>query len=327
MNNQLDKTIIELLCQHFDYKLDEFRNNRNSISFWGCHNDKFENHNFLVFSNEEHFDYINNAENALNLGIKDSDKVSLVLIINDDKKLECYTSKLVNSNIIIISKTKRSILYFTNEIQQIALSIQSILDYLNRINKRTRKPVITYGIIVINIIMFMIEAYLSGNPLDIDINILSFLGAKNNVLISQGQYFRLITAMFLHGGLVHIALNMYSLYSVGPLVEEVYGRNKYIIIYLLTGIAASLSSFIFSPNTISVGASGAIFGLLGAVLIFGFRMKDKIGKGFYRNILSVIVINVFIGLTLPNIDNYAHMGGLAAGILLSNVLFPSGSNQ
>lgn len=122
--------------------------------------------------------------------------------------------------------------------------------------------------------------------------------------------------MFLHGGIVHVAVNMYSLYAIGPMVERVYGKAKYIAIYFISGILASIFSYAFSTS-VSIGASGAIFGLLGAVLIFAFKSKGKTGSGFIKSILSVIFINIFIGATLPNIDNFAHMGGLLGGMLVA----------
>ena len=177
------------------------------------------------------------------------------------------------------------------------------------------------GIIAINVIMYVVTAYLSyvyakGSIFNSDTNVLILLGAKVNELIAQGQYYRLISCMFLHGGIVHLGVNMYSLYAIGPMVEKVYGKAKYIAIYFIAGICSSIFSYIFSTS-VSIGASGAIFGLLGAVLVFAIKSKGKTGNAFIRSILSVIFINIFIGMTLPNIDNFAHVGGLLGGMLIS----------
>jgi len=145
---------------------------------------------------------------------------------------------------------------------------------------------------------------------------LVLLGAKVNELITQGQYYRLISAMFLHGGIVHLAVNMYSLYAIGPMVEKVYGKAKFIAIYFVAGICSSLLSYVYSPS-MSIGASGAIFGLLGAVLVFAIKSKGKTGSAFIRSILAVIIANIFIGMTLPGIDNFGHIGGLIGGIIIS----------
>ena len=145
------------------------------------------------------------------------------------------------------------------------------------------------------------------------------MGAKVNDLISAGQYYRFVSCMFLHGGILHLAVNMYSLYAIGPMVEKVYGKVKYIAIYFVAGVCSSIFSYIFSTG-VSVGASGAIFGLLGAVLVFAIKSKGKTGNVFIKNILSVIFVNILIGITLPNIDNFAHVGGLLGGIVISFLL-------
>ncbi len=179
-----------------------------------------------------------------------------------------------------------------------------------------KKSIITIALISVNVIMYIITAILSGDIIDSDIRALIFLGAKVNELISSGEYYRLITAMFLHGGVIHLLLNMYALNALGPFVEKVYGSAKYVIIYFVAGIVSSIFSYMFSEG-VSIGASGAIFGLFGAVLIFSLKMKDRVGKGMLKNIISVIGINIFIGISIPNIDNLAHLGGLIGGILIS----------
>jgi rhomboid protease GluP len=179
-----------------------------------------------------------------------------------------------------------------------------------------KKSIITIALISVNVIMYIITAILSGDIIDSDIRALIFLGAKVNELISSGEYYRLITAMFLHGGMMHLLLNMYALNALGPFVEKVYGSTKYVIIYFVAGIVSSIFSYMFSEG-VSIGASGAIFGLFGAVFIFSLKMKDRVGKGMLKNIISVIGINIFIGISIPNIDNLAHLGGLIGGILIS----------
>lgn len=181
-----------------------------------------------------------------------------------------------------------------------------------------KKPWITYIIIGINILIYVLTAFLSKNIMNSNIYVLVYLGAKVNELIASGEYYRLITCMFLHGGLIHLALNMYSLYVIGPLVERVYGRVKYISIYFIAGIISSLFSYIFSSG-ISIGASGAIFGLLGATLVFAITIRKTVGKDFYNNILQVMVVNLIIGFSIPNIDNYGHIGGIVGGIIMAKI--------
>lgn len=182
--------------------------------------------------------------------------------------------------------------------------------------KEDKKSIITIALISVNVIMYIITAILSGDIIDSDIRVLIFLGAKVNELISSGEYYRLITAMFLHGGLMHLLLNMYALNALGPFIEKVYGSAKYVIIYFVAGIVSSIFSYMFSEG-VSIGASGAIFGLFGSVLIFSLKMKDRVGNGMLKNIVSVIGINIFIGISMPNIDNLAHLGGLIGGIFIS----------
>ena len=115
---------------------------------------------------------------------------------------------------------------------------------------------------------------------------------------------------------MHIAFNMYALYSLGNLVEQIYGTKKYLIIYFASGLLASFTSYKLSPY-VSIGASGAIFGLLGACAVFAYKEKERIGKDFLIDMASVIFLNVIIGLTMSNIDNVAHLGGLFGGVLIS----------
>lgn len=196
---------------------------------------------------------------------------------------------------------------------------KKIKSIVNRIKYTRDTSRVTFILITINVIMYIITAILSQNILDSDIRVLLFLGANENTLVSSGQYYRLLTCMFLHGGLIHLLLNMYALEVIGPTIERVYGKVKYIIIYFIGGLISSLSSYIFSSG-ISIGASGAIFALLGAMLILTVKMRDIVGSSAIKSIVSVIGINIFIGIAIPNIDNFAHLGGLLGGIILAIIL-------
>ena len=171
-----------------------------------------------------------------------------------------------------------------------------------------KESLVTYILICINILIFIITAFLSKNIYNIDLYTLIALGAKVNELINNGQVWRLLTCAFLHGGLAHIAFNMYSLKIIGSEVEYVYGKVKYIGIYLISALGGSIFSYLFNADSISVGASGAIFGLLGAMLIFGIRHKNKIGKAYNNElpesikILSLLDMKLFSnkGITLSS---------------------------
>lgn len=193
---------------------------------------------------------------------------------------------------------------------------------LNAVRAKSKKSMfknntLTLALIGINIVVFIVSVILSRNIFDIDYRVLLIMGAKFGPFIEYGQYWRLITCMFLHGGLIHIFCNMYSLYYVGSQIEVLYGRKKYLLIYFISGIGSSLFSYIMSPFSISVGASGAIFGLLGAMFIYLVKERKRFVKGVIGNLVFVILINIYIGLSLNNIDNYAHIGGLIVGCILS----------
>lgn len=181
---------------------------------------------------------------------------------------------------------------------------------------RNNKPIITYILIFINIIMFVLM-YMLGNGSE-NTNTLIDFGANYILLTKAGEYYRLITSGFLHIGIIHLLLNMYSLYIVGSQVEYFYGKVKYIIIYLFSLIMGSLFTVALSSvNTVSAGASGAIFGLLGSILYFGIKYRGYIGNSLVNQIVPVVVLNLIIGFTTPGIGNAAHIGGLIGGYLIS----------
>ncbi|MFN2545684.1 MAG: rhomboid family intramembrane serine protease [Actinomycetota bacterium] len=144
------------------------------------------------------------------------------------------------------------------------------------------------------------------------------LGALYPPAIAQGsQYWRLITVMFLHANLLHIALNGYALWLFGRFVEDTFGRIRFLLIYFVTGFLAAVTSYTFGPtNQLGVGASGAIVGLLGAFIVYNFRRRHmSLARGNLRWALMIIALNVVIGSAFNGIDNWAHGGGLVAGLL------------
>jgi rhomboid protease GluP len=188
---------------------------------------------------------------------------------------------------------------------------------------------VTAGIIALNVLVYLgcvVESMKTGrgSPLDFDPTMLLNWGANFGPLTLGGQFWRIFTSMFVHGGLIHVGANMWCLWNFGPLAERVYGRWRFLIIYLLTGLAASVASLAVHPSTISVGASGAIFGVVGA-LVFPFYRKrlqlpPPIMRSMMSSLLTFIVINLLIGSAVPVIDNAAHVGGLLAGLLLGAVI-------
>ena len=259
--------------------------------------------------------------------------------IEDDKMLsdddvfisnenDINNPKLINIFPNIVEKTERkenAMEYFIK-----------VTDNINQKNEKKskiaekifsyKKPIITYGVMAICIIVFALM-YILGNGSEDSYTLIKF-GANYDILTRMGQYYRLFTSMFLHIGIMHLICNMYSLFIIGKEVESFFGKWKYLLIYILSGVCGSILSMAFSHNTVSAGASGAIFGLLGALLYFGYYYRTYLGATIKRSLLPVIAFNLVIGFLTPGIDNAAHIGGLVSGILIAMAVgVPDKSNK
>ena len=234
-----------------------------------------------------------------------------------EKEKDINNPKLVSAFPDIVEKTNRKedgLEYF-----------MKVTDNINKKNESRSKmaekifsykvPIVTYIIMAICIVLFIMMEVLSGGSTN-SLTLLKY-GANLDVLVKEGEYYRLFTCMFLHIGIMHLACNMYSLYVVGREVESLFGKIKYIIIYVLSGIFGSIMSIAFTHNTISAGASGAIFGLLGALLYFGIHYRTYLGDAIKRSLIPIIVINLLIGFFSEGIDLAAHIGGLVGGVLVA----------
>ncbi len=176
-------------------------------------------------------------------------------------------------------------------------------------------PYVTYTLLIITTLVFVLQM-VSKQIYGVDV--LALLGMKSNQAIEAGEWWRLVTPMFLHGGIFHIGFNMYALYVLGPGLERFYGKLSFLLLYLVAGIAGNVFSFVFSTYN-SLGASTAIFGLLAAQGVFLYQHRELFGKSAQRSLLNVIfiaVINFIIGLS-PGIDNWGHLGGFVGGGLYS----------
>ena len=150
------------------------------------------------------------------------------------------------------------------------------------------------------------------------------MGAKVTPLIAAGEYWRLFTSMFLHIGVMHLAFNGYALLAIGTELERLFGHGRFLAIYLLSGLMGSLASYAFSYS-LAAGASGAIFGLIGALGAFFAIHRERLGtwgRNRLMNIVFLIGLNLFLGFTRPGIDNLAHIGGLLAGLGLGWAMTP-----
>ncbi|HEU4401141.1 MAG TPA: rhomboid family intramembrane serine protease [Candidatus Polarisedimenticolia bacterium] len=141
---------------------------------------------------------------------------------------------------------------------------------------------------------------------------LFLLGEKWTPLIAEGQVWRLVTANYLHGGLFHLFVNCYSLMNLGPLVEESFGARKTFVIYTITGICAFITSAVVRPQTPSIGASGALFGLLGFAVVYGRLRGGSTGRAISAHLMRWVILGLLM-VFLPGIDSAAHVGGLLSG--------------
>jgi len=185
-----------------------------------------------------------------------------------------------------------------------------------------RRPIATWALLGINIAVWLAAAAAGSTE---DPEVLLDFGAMSGPLIADGQYWRLFTAMFLHVGHVHLLVNGFGLFIFGQLVERTYGHARFLIIYVLAGLSGSVVSYLFNTVFIGAGASGAIFGVLGALAAFFVAQRRTFGEMARRNLAGVLVlvsINLSYGWVTPGIDNWAHMGGFAAGIVLGLALAP-----
>ncbi len=180
-----------------------------------------------------------------------------------------------------------------------------------------KKPIMTYIFIAINTILFL-AMYIFGKGSTNAQTLLNF-GASFPDFIRGGEYYRLIVSAFLHIGPFHFLINNYALYVLGPQLESFFGKTKFAIIYLFSAVTGNLLSMLFF-NGISAGASGAIFGLLGALLYFGYHYRVYLDNVIKSQIIPLILINLIIGFTLSGINNAAHIGGLFGGTIISIAL-------
>jgi len=173
-----------------------------------------------------------------------------------------------------------------------------------------KKPVITQALIIMNVLIFLASLY--------DRDTIAYLFSNLPRAIYQGEYYRLLTAAFVHIDPMHLLCNIYSIYVVGSQIESFFGKWKYLSIYLFSAICGNLLSFLFlDMNTMSIGASGAIFGILGSLLYFGYHYRVYLGNVLKSQLIPILLLNLCIGFLIPGIDNAAHIGGLLGGIFIT----------
>lgn len=251
--------------------------------------------------------------------------LNIFLDLNDDVKLDSIdhidnikvndTQDLVHNQTVVeaFPNIEKDIINADND-------VDLIVNVTNDINSKTakenrkyeevfkpKKIVVTYVLIALCTLVYILQILFPS---------LTTLGAVNGSLVRSGQVYRLVTGMFMHGSIWHLLCNMYSLYVIGCATENYFGKKKFLLIYFVSGIIGSLFSCIFNTSW-SLGASGAIFGLMGALCYFGYYYRLYMGKALYNEIIPVIVLNLALSLIVSNIDFYAHIGGLIGGVFIT----------
>ncbi len=255
--------------------------------------------------------------NTLNILLDLNDSVK----IKEEKDIETFyvkSKKDIKENNVITS-------FFPN-IKKLGETNENTLDFIinvtNEINEKTernneeyeeifkpKKIILTKILIMINIAVFVLSMVY---PKIFNLFIL------HPDLVTKGEYFRLLTSSFLHADIMHLLVNMYSLNIIGNQIETFLGKRKFLAIYFGSAITSSLMSAVVTKGY-SVGASGALFGLLGALVYFGFNYRIYFGTVLRSQILPVIALNLFIGFLIPSIDNAGHIGGLIGGLFLAMI--------
>ena len=300
------------------------------------HND--EQYQFDLFKTKKVMEQIRKktlslSMNTLNIFINLNDRVQI-------KENEKNISSIQIHDIDEILKNKNIIQIFPkikNKLIKDKEGIDLIVNVTNDINAKTvednkvftkifepKKMIITPILIALCVLVF-ISMYIWGNGSENTITLLLF-GANFRPLVQAGEIWRLATSMFLHIGIIHLVVNMYSLYIIGKQLESFLGRWKFLIVYLGSGILGSFLSVVVH-SSISAGASGAIFGLLGSLLYFGYHYRLYLGTVLRTQIIPVIIINLLIGFMVPGIDNFCHIGGLVGGYLLTMILGVPGKTR
>lgn len=246
-----------------------------------------------------------------NVNLKSSKDLECINI-KDEKDIE--KSKIVNTAFPDLSKK----LDYNEEGFQLFMKITNDINEHNKDDAkkvdevfRIKYPLITYILIIINVILYFIPKL--TNTFGLLVNDFCIYSP----LIRNGEVYRLLTGIFLHANIFHLGFNCYALYVIGSQLESYLGKVKYLIVYLFSGICGSLLSMLFLKNAASVGASGAIFGLMGSLLYFGYYYRVYLSTALKSQIIPLIVFNLLIGFVLENIDVASHIGGLIGGYIIT----------
>lgn len=309
INNQVDNLLDDFIDKK-GFNLESFESYSKDLDFY-LYKEIENGFLIIIFSNggEE----LSQIKSFKDYAKSNNINFYLVNIILADEKNEFNNFKANNYSEILLMESGKKV--FEDKIgESLFVEPRETKAQKRGFKDRIKSMPITLIIIVVNILVYIFTAILSKS-FNIDIWVLIFSGAKVNEFIDNGQVYRFLTSAFLHGNFMHLFFNMYALFNIGGLIEKVIGKMGYLLIYFFSAFTSSFLSYKFNPY-VSVGASGAIFGFLGALLIISLFGNRKINKGFLYNILGIIGINLFIGFVGRNIiDNFGHLGGLLGGLI------------
>lgn len=257
--------------------------------------------------------------NALNIDLNVADRVEVKNEKNvDNISIHELSEVQKNNDIVSVFPNIKTDLFEGNN------SLDLIINVTKDINNKTesdnkkfekifskKKLFVTYILMGLCFLMYIVTLIMGSSNV-----IYLILGANYAPLVKNGEIFRLITYAFLHGSIIHLVVNMYSLFIVGRQIENNFGKVRLLIIYFISALSGGLLSALFSDG-ISIGASGAIFGLLGALLYFGLHFRLYLTDALISKIIPIIILNLLIGFTVTGIDNACHIGGLIGGFLAS----------
>lgn len=246
--------------------------------------------------------------------------------LNPPKDITCLTIK--NEDDIIKNETLKASfpdmdkkLEFSEDGMQLFLKITSDINKHNISDSKKveevfkpKYPMFTYILIFLNVALYLFPMiFNSYNQVINDYCVYA-------QAIRAGEYYRLITGTFLHGNFIHLIFNIYAIYIIGKQLESFIGKWKFLVVYLFSAIAGSLMSLIFLGEGASIGASGAVFGLMGSLVYFGYHYRVYLGNVIKNQIVPLIIGNLLLGFFINGIDNFSHIGGLIGGFLITAAL-------
>ncbi len=193
-----------------------------------------------------------------------------------------------------------------------------------RVRRSFEKHPVTTILLALNLIMGLVLMIFSRNIFNFEEVLVDFGAIVPKLITDNHEYYRLFTSMFLHGGIFHLLMNSYFLYIIGGFVEDLLGKPKYILIYLISGLGSSTLVWLTNMQsmTATIGASGALFGIMGALFLLTYQKPLLFTPHGIRSIRTLVFINAIFTIIVPNISIYGHAGGFATGVVLMFILLP-----